>query len=312
MTAARIPKIHPAEFEELNRTYYAAEPAKYFRGRLVSLLAYVSDGDDLERQLRGGVKFMDLSLSIGTDDVVSDEEKARYASAEAVVLLHHACEALLRLYLAHSKRNPCPWVAMSALTNFAEFKREVTKLRGNFSDPDRLSDLLEVVTWSDSGQGFEGLSSEKWESHRAGLPMVFEFAAGEFLDNSNLYNAAKHGFGLIAHEAGISLDFPELPLKKDGPALTYLERQTKDGKQSWTKSVQWVSPAWLMAWVLVIVEQMENLWTSARVHYSIPLRDAERRRIQCVDRSKIEKLLEMEAKPGFNVTKLSETLHNAP
>jgi hypothetical protein len=312
MTAARVPKIHPGEFAELNRTYYSAEPGHYFRNRLYSLLAYVADGDETAKQLKAGVNFMDLSLSVGSGDEMSASEKLKYASAESVVLLHHACEALIRLYLAHSKRHPCPWVAMSALTNFAEFKREAAKLRGHCSDPDRRADLLEVVSWSDTGKGLEDLSEENWESHKLGLPMIFEFAVREFLDNSNLYNAAKHGFGLIAHEAGMSLDLSsEFSLKKDGPALTYLERETKNGKQAWSKSVQWVSPAWLLAWVGVIVDQIENLWDSARVHYAVPVRDGETRRLRFVDHTRIEELLKMEMKPGFNVTKMSETLHSS-
>jgi hypothetical protein len=311
MTAARVPKIHAGEFEDLNRTYYSAEPGQYFRNRLYSLLAYVADGDETAKQLKAGVKFLDLSLSVGSGDEMSASEKLKYASAESVVLLHHACEALIRLYLAHSKRNHCPWVAMSALTNFAEFKREAAKLRGHCSDPDRLPDLLEVVSLSDTGKGLENLSHEAWESHKLGLPMVFEFAVREFLDNSNLYNAAKHGFGLIAHEAGMSLDFsPELSMKKDGPALTYLERAMKDGKQTWSKSVQWVSPTWLLAWVGTIADQIDNLWDSAKVHYAIPAHDGEVRRLRYVDHARIDELLKMEMKPGFNVTKMSETLHS--
>jgi hypothetical protein len=44
---------------------------------------------------------------------------------ESVMIAHHASETLLRLFFAHIEHEECPWLGMSASTDFAEFKGKV-------------------------------------------------------------------------------------------------------------------------------------------------------------------------------------------
>ncbi|GAB3552280.1 hypothetical protein GCM10027404_22610 [Arthrobacter tumbae] len=310
MAKRKVMRIDPREFEQLNKRYYETNPHDYLEFRLISLIAFVDESPRMATQVAEGVEFAGLKMSVpDLDSADAVEKKVKYASADSIVLLHHACEILLRLYLAHSERDPCPGVAMSSLTNFAEFKRAVAKLQTSLDTTERIADLLEVVSYSKTNEPFE-LSDEQWAEHAEGLKAVFQFAAETFLNDSPLYNAAKHGFAVIPHNVGMSLEVSEdFPMKKDGPALTYLERTTKDGETAWQASTQWVSAQWNLAWVKVIVDQIENLWNSAKAHYAVKLGDDRKLRFQFLNREMIDRLLRADAIDGINVTKMSMSLN---
>ena len=311
MAKIKATRIDPREFRQLNERYYSTSPHEYLQFRLISLIAFLDESPRSAAQLAEGVKFSGLKMSFSDlDSADALDKKAKHASADSIVLLHHACEILLRLYLAHPDRNPCPWVAMSSLTNFAEFKRAVAKLQTSLDTTERIEDLLEVVTYAKTNIEPLGLSKERWTEHAEGLKLVFKFAASTFLNDSALYNAAKHGFAVIPNDAGMSLELSEdFPIKKEGPALTYLERTTKDGATAWQESTQWVSAQVNLAWVQVIVDQIENLWTSAKAHYSIESDGDKTMRFQMLDKKMIDHLLKVDTHEGVNVTKMSMSLN---
>ncbi len=67
---------------------------------------------DLDALLVEGVQFDGLRAHIDVSAAIKYDEQAHQAfiSAEAEVLLHHASEALLRLYFAHADNAPCSWL----------------------------------------------------------------------------------------------------------------------------------------------------------------------------------------------------------
>lgn len=311
MTKMKTMHIDPREFDQLNERYYRTSPHDYLEYRLISLLAFVDESPRSANQVAEGVKFGGLTMMVpDLDSADAAQKKVKYASADSVVLLHHACEILLRLYIAHSKRHPCPWVAMSSLTDFREFKSQVKKLQTSLDTAERLEDLLEVVSYAKTNIELFGLTDERWADHAEALKAVFQFAAMTFLGDSPLYNAAKHGFAVIPHDMGMSLELSEdFPMKKDGPALTFLERTTKDGPTAWQESTQWVSAQWNLAWVKVIVDQIKSLWSSAKAHYQVRTDDEEGFWFQFLEQKTIDHLLKADATDGFNVTKMSMSLH---
>lgn len=46
---------------------------------------------------------------------------------EAVIILHHSVEMILRLLYAHVEYKDCPWQGMASEVNFATFKAKVDK-----------------------------------------------------------------------------------------------------------------------------------------------------------------------------------------
>lgn len=59
--------------------------------------------------------------------------------AECVLVLHHACETLLRLFFVHSEEQDCPWLGMAASVNFAEFKEKVSAASRSGFDRDAVA-----------------------------------------------------------------------------------------------------------------------------------------------------------------------------
>jgi hypothetical protein len=54
------------------------------------------------------------------------DARKSYIRMESVMIAHHASEALLRLFFAHVEHKECPWLGMSASTDFREFKAKVS------------------------------------------------------------------------------------------------------------------------------------------------------------------------------------------
>jgi hypothetical protein len=312
MAKIKQTRIDPGEFHQLNQSYYRTSPHDYLNFRLISLVAFIDEGPRSATQIADGVAFDGFRFAVPSlDSSENVDKKAKYATADSIVLLHHACEVLLRLYLAHADRNPCPWVAMSSLTNFTEFKREVAKLRSSLDDEKRMSDLLEVVSGTKTNAAIDDVDDDRWASHAYGLRAVFEFAIRTFLDDSPLYNAAKHGFAIIPQDMGVALDIPDtdFSISQDGPAMTFLERTIKDGATVWGVATQWVTAKSNLAWTALIVKQVENLWNAARMHHGIALEDGEEPRLHLVPREIIDHLHQLQAGDnGIGITRMSMSL----
>ncbi len=65
--------------------------------------------------------------------------RERYVRTECILVLHHVCETLLRLYFAHTEQPDCPWLGMAASVSFAEFKKKVSAGRDNGFDHDAVA-----------------------------------------------------------------------------------------------------------------------------------------------------------------------------
>jgi hypothetical protein len=155
MTSPRRPspddRLAPDNCRQLNRTFYAAKPADYFGQRLENLILTAGRSEDLDRLMTEGATYRGLNVAGHVEggktvrtDGRSPEEKAKAAEhfviAEAEVLSHHVGETLLRLYLAHEfpagQAPPCPWLEISRLRSFSQFKDIVRRRFGPDSDPD--------------------------------------------------------------------------------------------------------------------------------------------------------------------------------
>jgi hypothetical protein len=117
--------ITAARFQQLNERFYTADPADYFRIRLSTLVLVAGRAGDLLGLLKEGVEYGRIQAKADTDAEVDAADIARYVTIESQVLLHHAAEALIRLFLAHVGNPPCPWFELSAETDFGNFKRRV-------------------------------------------------------------------------------------------------------------------------------------------------------------------------------------------
>ncbi len=119
-------------YAALNERFYEASPHEYFDQRLGLLLLAAGKPEEVEKLLQGGISFGQLGLRATQDEAqhatespeTKQRKRERFITAEAEVLLHHASEALLRLYLAHEPVigadgppaiHPCPWLQIARL-----------------------------------------------------------------------------------------------------------------------------------------------------------------------------------------------------
>jgi hypothetical protein len=133
--------LAPGQFPDLNREFYAAEPGDYFRCRLRSLLLAVADSPALDEVLKQGITYGKIGLHRKADAEPASTTVESYGSMESVNLLHHVGECMLRLYLAHADRQPCPWLELSRLRAPQEFKKRVERLRLNLSEQATIDSL---------------------------------------------------------------------------------------------------------------------------------------------------------------------------
>jgi hypothetical protein len=310
MVRPGIPKVSPFEYPSLNKRFYRLAPYDYLDARLQSLVLTVSDDtqEDLAALLGRGVSYKTLKMNGEPSDRTALD---RYAAIESTVLLHHASEALLRLYLAHARRAPCPWLELSSLLTPTEFKKALKKLNSELDNLEQVDDLVEVFSFSTDHSFFEGVDEESWASHRAALVRLVQHLIRTFLDGANAYNAAKHGLALGAGDLGLRLGQEgEEPLfDHSGPALNYLELKGAPDDRHWMLTSTFIDPPRNIALVVLVLNQIKNLWTVAKTRHKIER--PESARFSPLSLAMVEEVLDGGRKEGFSPMGFSEQLHAA-
>ncbi len=252
------------QYPQLNREFYSAEPRRYFTSRFNLLMLAAGKPDALDQLMADGVTYGDLVAKVELSEPTDEEQRHHQAflTTEVEVLLHHASEALLRLYFAHAESQPCPWLECARLRDFSKFNARVDKLR---SEPIPTEHIARVFLGT--------VPKEPREDFNAGLINLDRFlrvVADRVLDDKNLYNAAKHGLAVLAGPSSISLtdDQTGASFGFEGQSISYLELHTADDKKkTWRHTTRWLSfedSLWLTRLVL---SEMDSLWTIARARY---------------------------------------------
>jgi len=111
-------RLDPGQYPELNAVFYTADPAEFIKMRIESL-SLMACSDDQLAPLYGTNRTVGAAF-LGAMPPPISEARQRYIRMEAVMIAHHACEALLRLSFAHVEHPECPWLGRSASTDFFE------------------------------------------------------------------------------------------------------------------------------------------------------------------------------------------------
>lgn len=257
---AEVIGLDPRQFQGMNHAFYKGDPAGYFETRNASLLLHLANSDELKEVYGRGVSYGKMRMA-GVS-AATDEDRDGYGSVESLVLLHHASEALIRLFLAHRSLGACPWLEVARLRSFAKFKQEAEAL-SELVDSEEVGRQL-VDVFRGGREATAGSEVEKDEDLR-GLRSLVGGAAQRLLSEGNVYNSAKHGLALIPQTLGLSIDLgdPTVEVGNDGPSLTYLE--IRDG--TWYESVSFVNAESNIGLTTLILQQIRSLWSVARARY---------------------------------------------
>ena len=258
----------------LNETFYSARPYRYFIQRLESLMLVAGRPTELETLIAEGVTIGKLKAGGHPREERTEDEEAeaaqdreRYVISETEVLVHHAAETLLRLYLAHEPLPPCPWLTMAEERSFAAFKQRVRKLSEDLSQGRRRQELARAFFGHHDRYALAPTPPEDpWNMGIKNVATWLGWYADHFLD-ANVYNAAKHGFAVQPGEAAFQLGDDEL-ISRSGPAIEYLETTTDDeGRVRWQRTTQWVDVERFMAYVFMAARLMKALMEVGRARY---------------------------------------------
>lgn len=267
--------LAPEQFPELNERFYRgpSSPHWYLRQRYLALLL-LTRSPQLEPSDEPLIfKVGELTATFAAEDS-DDDTRDDFLAVESTVLLHHAAETLLRLYFAHEGLPLCPWLQVARLRERGSFTARVRDLASKLRNRRVTESIMEVFT----GVGrFSQVGSSwpraEWNDRRDGLVQLLARCTEIVLEGGNLYNSAKHGLTVKAHDVGISFAFPEevqLDLSAQGPAVTFLESKDGGSGLKWQVSHTWISAASNLGLVYVINQQIESLWNVATRRYVDP------------------------------------------
>lgn len=263
------------QLSDLNREFYSTDPSRYFRTRLDSLMMIAARSDLVVQGLRETLEVGTFKATSHDNEYASAEEIEHYVATEAVIILHHASEALLRLYFAHEHQPPCPWLEASRLRLPRDFKSRLVQLIERREDPGQVNRIslcfLGQPAEKARAQANEAAPGRTVADALQGALDLLVWTASRLTKDGNLYNAAKHGLAVVPAERGMSLgtDTP-LKLSVHGQSLTYLERRpvAEGGPNTWNETTTWVKSDHYIAWTHLVLRLMGSIWSIGKLAYT--------------------------------------------
>lgn len=268
------PRLAPELFTELNATFYQDDPSEYLLTKIEALTLMLAPDEALApayaADRRIGVTYL------GGMPVPSKEARDRYLRTECLLVLHHACEMLLRLFFAHAEKPDCPWLGMAASVSFVEFKEKVTAaLRAGF---DSGAVALVFLGGTDSRDAAIRVEEHEFEDAVHAVQLLLGFAGQTVLSESFLYNAAKHGLTVVQTDEGTQTAFHQDgsdPVQLHaGPQFAYLHKPQfpgapkNKGLPEWHMSLTNTLPDQDIGASLLIQRAVSSLWDVARRRYT--------------------------------------------
>lgn len=259
---------------ELNRGFYANRPSDYFRQRLFSLLLTTTKAEELGDVIKGELTYGPVRMLFPADQDSDEETQAfldRFLVLESEILLHHVTEVLLRLALAHEGSPACPWVELVENRDFAGFKRRV-ETEFVIPSPNQID-----LRWSRVFLGStepltppEVESDKDWDDCWTSIARILQLVTNRYLQHSNIYNATKHGFGLVTGSASFSMapDAEGRGFNHEGFAVEHLKRgRHHEGVTAYERTITWIEPTEGLILSFLAVHLMESMWNVARWRY---------------------------------------------
>jgi hypothetical protein len=260
------------QFQELNFSFYEEHPSDFINMRIEVLSLMLCNEPQLasayatERSING--------IRLGATTPPDEEKRKRYLQTEAVVILHHAVEMILRLFYAHVEYKDCPWLGMASEVNFAQFKAKVDK---SLSEGFDRGELAEIFLGGTSPQdACVAMSAEDFEDGIDGLDLLLQECGERLLSEAFLYNSIKHGLSTVAlHEStrfAARAEGKEAVVGHTGPMFAYMHKRRRPGQKvsdrEWFVSMTGAKPEQDLGLSVLIAKAVESLWDVARRRYT--------------------------------------------
>ncbi|QSE87547.1 hypothetical protein JWS13_02430 (plasmid) [Rhodococcus pseudokoreensis] len=203
-----------------------------------------------------------------------EEARVRYVRSEAVVILHHSAETLLRMYFAHVDYPHCPWLGIASSRTPGEFKDKCLEVAHHGVNRDTVATVF--MGGTDPRDAAVRLTDDQFEASVGALTSLILFCAERFLSESFIYNAAKHGLSTVHLDPSTRFEVEppgggdRIPISS-GSMLTYLHKPERPGSRSgpeWFVSATGTLPDQDLGVALLIQRAVSSLWDVARRRYT--------------------------------------------
>lgn len=264
-------RLDPGQYPELNAVFYTADPAEFIKMRMESL-SLMACSDDLLAPLYGTDRTIGAAF-LGAMPPPTSDARQRYVRMEAVMIANHASEALLRLFFAHVEHPECPWLGMSASTDFGEYKAKVAAKLGNGFDREQIASVF--LGGSSRADAVVQLTDDEFEDAIDALDLLLVDAANRVLGDAFVYNAVKHGISAVAVDDGAKVAWQplngEAVTLHEGPVHVYLHKKghpdaAKD-EAHWWLTMEDSNPGRETSVTVLITKALDSLWDVARRRY---------------------------------------------
>ncbi|WP_137145098.1 hypothetical protein [Mycolicibacterium sp. CR10] len=265
-------RLDPGQYPELNAVFYTADPAEFIRMRIESL-SLMACGDEQLAPLFAADRMIG-SAHFGSMPPPAPDARQRYIRMEAVMIANHASETLLRLFFAHVEHPECPWLGMSASTQFGEYKDKVAAALDNGFDREQIATVfLGGVSRVDA---VIQLTDAEFEDAIDGLSLLLIDSANRVLGDAFVYNAVKHGVSAVAvddDEAKVTWHprNGEPIIMHEGSTHVYLHKKghpdAAKTEPHWWLTMEDSNPGREMSVSVFITRALGSLWDVARRRY---------------------------------------------
>jgi hypothetical protein len=266
--------LSPTNYPSVNREFYAGDPADYFLRRLQALLILKGKPDAMRALMADGVDAGRVRLQLIPGDgpgAISEKDDAnardRFITADSWLLLHHASETLLRLYIAHATDGPCPALEVARVRGPGELKK---KIRARFVPPLAPVHLEEdgvVFYGSPTAEGLSGIDEDGRQALLANVEDLLRLFAGVVLEAES-YNAIKHSMGIRTGRSRLNVKVENLDLgTTEGPHLEYVGIRETPERFVWAYKTRWLDFDLIAAQIYVAQRMILALWLMARHRY---------------------------------------------
>jgi hypothetical protein len=259
-------------YQPLNEEFYAGDPADYFFRRLQGLLILKGKPDALRALMLEGVDAGGVHLQLvtgegpGAESEKDDAERRdRFITADAWLLLHHACETLLRLYIAHAQDASCPALEVARERLPSAFKE---KVRARFilsqRSPEHYAENGRVFYGSPAAEGLADTDVEGRQALLANIEDLLRLFASIFLD-AEAYNAIKHSMAIRTGNSRLDVKVADMDLgTTEGPHIEYVGLRETPERFVWAHKQLWLDLDLVVAQVYVAHRMILALWLMAR------------------------------------------------
>ncbi len=262
-------------YQTLNEDFYAGDPADYFAQRLYGLLLLKGKPEAVRALLAEGVETggVRIQLQSGTTpDARPEEEDAesrdRFFTADAWLLLHHASETLLRLYLAHAQGAPCPALEVAREREPGSFKKKMhERFIRSTPSPEHHGENGVVFYGSPTAAGLVGYDEDGRNALLSNIEGLLRLFASTFLD-AEAYNAIKHSMAIRAGNSRLEVTVDDMDLgTTQGPHIEYVGIRRMQERSVWARKTLWFDFDLIVAQVYTAQRLILALWLMARHQY---------------------------------------------